>query len=194
MKGTSIITFTGKSFDYKFPQQESICLEDIAHHLALINRYTGATRVPYSVAEHSVRMSYLTTGTPIVNLLHDSAEAYLNDITSPVKIGLGWISDSDYEFDSYRNVESRVLRVIGEALGFRDLYANVLHKDIKIADRIMMATEVRDLMPEGTANTSEFIYYLENVESDHQRIKPWPWDIAEYEFIARFKELTHANH
>ena len=188
MGGKPIITFTGKSFDITQPSHKSVCLEDIAHHLAIINRYAGATRVPYSVAEHSVRMSYLTKGVPIINLLHDSAEAYLADIASPYKKGLGWIRDG--QFISYKDAENDTLRVIGETLGIRNLFLNVKHKDIKIADRIMMATEVRDLMPEGTANTPGFSYLIQDVDADNQRIKPWPWDLAEAEFIARFKELT----
>lgn len=188
MSESSIITFTGKSFDFTYPMQDSILLSDIAHHLALINRYTGATRVPYSVAEHSVRMSYLTTGLPIINLLHDSAEAYLSDIASPHKKGLGWIRDD--QFISYKDAENDTLRVIGEALGVRDLNLHEKHKDIKIADKIMMATEVRDLMPVGTANTPGFICLIPRVVPYSQKIMPWPWDVAEANFIARFKELT----
>ena len=52
-----IQTYTGKAFDLLNPTPEMVEVTDIAHHLALINRFTGATAVPYSVAQHSVLVS-----------------------------------------------------------------------------------------------------------------------------------------
>lgn len=185
----AILTSTGKAFDFTLPRHKSICIEDIAHHLALINRYTGATQVPYSVAEHSVRMSYLTVGVPIINLLHDSAEAYLSDIASPIKKGLGWGINESYL--SYKDAESNVLKYIGETLGVRCLYLNIKHPKIKEADLIMLATEVRDLMPKGTLDHPIFARWIRDIKPDEQRIYPWPWYVAEAKFITRFKELTY---
>ena len=52
-----IVTYTGKLFDIFDPKPELVCIEDIAHSLANQCRYTGHTKVFYSVAQHSVLMA-----------------------------------------------------------------------------------------------------------------------------------------
>ncbi len=66
-------------------------LEDVAHSLAQVVRFTGHTRWRYSVAEHSVLVSLLVEelgGDPhdqMEALLHDATESVLADVASPVK-------------------------------------------------------------------------------------------------------------
>ncbi len=68
-----------------------VCLEDVAHHLAIINRFHGATARPYSVAEHSLLVWRLARGAGLppmgqmAALLHDAHEAYTSDLASPAK-------------------------------------------------------------------------------------------------------------
>lgn len=64
-----------------------IDISDIAHHLSLVNRYTGGSPFPYSVAAHSVWVSnqFGDRDLALAGLLHDAAEAYFNDMASPVK-------------------------------------------------------------------------------------------------------------
>lgn len=180
----SILTYTGRLFDFWEPTPEMICIEDIAHALALTNRYSGHTHTPYSVAEHCERMSYIETAHPLVSLLHEVAEAYVGDIPSPQKGYLWWASDLT-DIVSFREQESRIVRVIGEALGVRDLQGNVKFKGVKEADIIMLATETRDLMP----MTDAFDPWLGGVEPLEAKIYPQPWGLAEDMFLARFEEL-----
>ena len=69
-------------------------IEDIAHQLAIINRYHGATIRPYSVAEHSLLCSEiaqrigLSLVAQMAALLHDGHEPYTNDLSSPAKAAL----------------------------------------------------------------------------------------------------------
>jgi hypothetical protein len=57
----------------------------------MINRYSGATPVAYSVAEHSILVCRIlqkigaSNFTILQGLLHDAHEAYIGDITTPVK-------------------------------------------------------------------------------------------------------------
>lgn len=68
---------------------EDIRLADIAHHLSNVNRFTGGTPWPYSVAQHSLLVaSKIAMVDPLMRLaglMHDASEAYLNDPASPVK-------------------------------------------------------------------------------------------------------------
>jgi 5'-deoxynucleotidase YfbR-like HD superfamily hydrolase len=78
-------------------QPGDIDIRDIANNLARINRYTGATAEPYSVAEHSVKVEARFTKLAggqyrviaprrrLAALLHDAPEAYINDMVNPVK-------------------------------------------------------------------------------------------------------------
>lgn len=90
--------------------REKIKLVDIAHHLSQINRYTGASKFPYSVATHSLACLNLAKARgyfPIelmAVIIHDASEAYLNDMAAPVK--------DLPEFAFYREVEASLQSVI----------------------------------------------------------------------------------
>lgn len=81
-----ITTFTGKRFYQTSPHRDSVCIEDIAHALSMLCRFTGHCREFYSVAEHSIRVAYeLQSQQRIHGLLHDAHEAYLGDTSGPLK-------------------------------------------------------------------------------------------------------------
>ena len=82
-----ILTYTGKMFSPLNPRCEDICIEDIAHSLSNLCRFTGHTRHFYSVAQHCVRVSRLVPPEHALwGLLHDATEAYINDIALPLKM------------------------------------------------------------------------------------------------------------
>ena len=107
-----IQTFTGKAF-YPFdPRPEDICIEDIAHALSNQCRYAGHTHKFYSVAEHSVLLSYAVHPQfARWALLHDSSEAYLTDIPRPIK----------HLLPQYKEAEARVMKCIVERFGLDPL-------------------------------------------------------------------------
>ena len=93
---THIVTASGTEFDLLNPQPEYVHLSDIAHALARIPRYTGHARAGLhcSVAEHSVRVCRLAMRAypgpdkhdyHWAALLHDAHEAYVGDVSSPLK-------------------------------------------------------------------------------------------------------------
>lgn len=126
-RGDWIITYTGKRFYPLDPRPEDIDIEDIAHALSLVNRFTGHTRFPYSVAEHSIECSrYVTDGQYLGALLHDAAEAYVNDLARPFK---------QYLHD-YKIVENRILDVIEDKFG-----VNTRTSQIKTVDARTLVTE-----------------------------------------------------
>ena len=166
-------TYTGKILDFSNPKPEQICIEDIAHALSNICRYTGHTKAFYSVAEHSVRMALdeNLSGNPLTRLLHDSAEAYIGDIVLPLQ-----------EIFPKKEIENKLLVVISKALG----HQIIMTPEVKRSDRIMMVTEVRDLM---ASNNPIWSPYFDQWTPLSQKIYPWPSDLAESAFLSTYKNL-----
>lgn len=85
-----IQTFTGKKFDLLEPTEDMICIEDIAHHLSIENRFTGATEYPYSVGYHCLLVaSKAPENIKLEALLHELEEAYYKDLSTPLKHLIG---------------------------------------------------------------------------------------------------------
>lgn len=85
--------------DLVHPDASQIRLHDIAEHLSRIGRFNGAVIVDnYSVAQHSsmcafaARILNADTGTCMMALLHDAHEAYMGDITTPMKEAIRYVS------------------------------------------------------------------------------------------------------
>ena len=134
-RGDWIQTFTGQRFWPLDPHPDEVDIRDIAHALSMLCRFTGHTKRFWSVAEHSLLVARLAPERlKLAALLHDATEAYLSDISRPMKRQL--------EFAYYREAEARLLRVIGERFGvpMADFEA------CKEADRWALGLEARDLM------------------------------------------------
>lgn len=91
-----IQTYTGRKVSLVNPRPCDIDIEDIAHALSNICRFTGHTREFYSVAQHSIEMVNAVLGSfkggieyrakiCRAALMHDAAETYLGDMNSPLK-------------------------------------------------------------------------------------------------------------
>ena len=89
-----IRTYTGKMFDPLAPEVERIDIVDIAHALSMLCRGNGHMKHFYSVGQHSVncmmeaRARKYSKRVQLGCLLHDASEAYLSDVTRPVKAAL----------------------------------------------------------------------------------------------------------
>ncbi len=90
-KGDSITTYTGRNFYVLDPRPEDVADVDIAHALSLLCRGNGHYRHFYSVGQHSLncleeaRARGYSPRLQMACLVHDGSEAYLSDITRPVK-------------------------------------------------------------------------------------------------------------
>ncbi len=86
-----ILTYKKIEFYPLNPQAEDIDIEDIAHALSLLCRANGHFKHFYSVGLHSINCAYeamargYSERVVLGCLLHDGSEAYLADITRPVK-------------------------------------------------------------------------------------------------------------
>lgn len=110
-KEAVIRTVSGKMVDVVNPDPGTIDIKDIAWALAGEQRFGGHLPERYTVAEHSIWVCELVRahsnpgeGLELEGLLHDSAEAYLRDMPSPIKDLL----------PEYQELEESLLRVIGK--------------------------------------------------------------------------------
>lgn len=173
MKPT-ILTASGNYFDLVRPWRSPITVLDIAHALAHICRFTGHTRVFYSVAQHSVLVSRLVPPEhALAGLMHDAAEAFVGDVSTPLKNLL-----PEYKIVEHR-VEAAVLAKFGLALP--------LPECVKRADLVALRTEQRDLMRDITSG--EGWTSTEGIEPLDRTIEPLLPAAAREQFLARFGEL-----
>jgi hypothetical protein len=141
---TWMLTASGTAFYLALIDPASISQQDIAHHLAAINRYTGAASRPISVAEHSLLVLeilkiYGVTDPSVLlaGLLHDAHEAYITDLSSPMKqlVGAAWDVQE-------RRIQHAVLK------RFKVLTAYASAADlIRRADLTALMTERKYLLP-----------------------------------------------
>lgn len=88
---TFIRTYTRKRFDPINPDSDLIDIIDIAHALSLLCRANGHFKTFYSVGQHSINCMLeaeargYSKKVQLACLLHDASEAYLSDVTRPVK-------------------------------------------------------------------------------------------------------------
>ena len=141
-------TYTGRAFDLRTPRAEDVCLDDIAHALARINRYNGHTRIAYSVAEHSLLVTsslmadYSDHALALAGLLHDAAEAYVGDLIFPLYQALSPAAAAEI-----RTIMGGVEAVILEALRIPlavDLHAPLVReydRRILLNERAALLTE-----------------------------------------------------
>lgn len=176
-----IITSTGRKFWPVQPRAEDVLIDDIAHALAQCARYAGHAPMFYSVAEHSIYVSrwVLECGLVIPRLrlfalLHDAAEAYLGDMTRPLK----------RRMPQYREVEDRVMACVWDRFGFTATEIDRFTAPTKIADGALLATErcqfFKDKHP---------IDWTPPGRPIDQYIACMPWEIARAAFLERFYEL-----
>lgn len=163
---------------------ENINIEDIAHHLAIQNRWVGATSQPICTAQHSFFVMKLCEpfGPRIAlqGLMHDAPEAYLGDVSK-------WLKATP-EMKQYRDAEDRAWKVISGVFGMDE----ELHPEVKRADDVLASYEAE----KGLAKPN-YWFTLSNYspasDLDRSILEPWwfwGWRIAESVFLKEFHRLV----
>ncbi len=171
VKDGFIQTFLGK-FVLSTPVSSDINIMDIAHSLSLQCRFTGHCKRFYSVAEHSVRVANLVE--PSLRkqaLLHDATEAYIGDISRPLKKMLPEIKSIE------RSIQIHISREFGIPVE--------MHDAVKYADDTLLATEKRDLL--GTC--PDDVQWETLPKPIWGQIHPWSPEDAEHKFLSFFYSL-----
>lgn len=186
-KATSILLRSGSYLDLADPDCGRIAPLDIASGLRQL-RFAGQTPRPYTIAQHSLLVLRLVE--PVAAtidaekglhlrrcaLLHDAAEAFIHDVTRPLKALL----------PDYRALEQKFEQRLNAHLG---LVWNAPRREIvKRADLQALAIERRELF-----GCRDRWPVLERIESDDlQRItlgRVWPAEEAEERFLDAFAAL-----
>lgn len=126
-------TVTGIAFEPLNPTPNMFALKDIAVALSQNNRFSGMTKYPYSVAQHSCYVAdwvMRETGDPLLafaGLWHDAMEAQIGDMIKPIKV----------LNPGFTAIEERGLAVAAEKYGFPFPLPEVVHR----ADLVVLANE-----------------------------------------------------
>lgn len=175
-RGDWMQTWTGGRFYPLDPRKSEVEIVDIAFALGNIARYNGHCRF-YSVAEHSVHVSRIVPPEhALQGLLHDAHEAYMGDITRPMKNCLMRL-DADFGLDT---IERRVMIAIASAFGT----SPDLHMWVKNADLAMLALEKMRLWPRSDS------WNLPHGAPRGPLIECLPPQGATLAFLRRYCELT----
>jgi len=164
-------TFTGKRVKLLSPSVDDIDIQDIAHALSHLCRFTGHCARFYSVAEHCWAASHLVEREfALEALLHDAAEAYINDLSRPLK-HLPSMSE-------YLVIEQRFEAAIAVKLGL----PATMSPAVKVTDNRLVVTEARQLLRDHRWTEDLLGYAGWCVEGLDPRA-------AKAAFLFRFKEL-----
>jgi 5'-deoxynucleotidase YfbR-like HD superfamily hydrolase len=171
-----IQTFSGRRFNPTNPIVEAIVIQDVAHALSMQCRFSGHCKKFYSVAQHSVLVSYICNFEDALwGLLHDASEAYLVDVPRPLK--------HSGKFGAYIEFEETMQKAICRrfSLPEKEPYS------VKKADKILLATEARDLLPSLRSD------WTQPTEPLPFHIEAWSPEEAKAAFMKRFFDLTGAG-
>jgi len=164
-------------FDLLEPNFMDVDIRDIAFSLSRLCRFTGHSSEFYSVAQHCIQVSFIVPKKlALQGLLHDASEAYIGDVSQPLKRALGRLAPGALPI-----IEDRIHAAI--AAKFRTQWPH--DPRVKDADLRALATEVRDLMPAAA-------YWDEQQlpEPLPLTITPFSPKDAEKKYLERFREVS----
>lgn len=200
MHGHWIQTYSQRTYRLDRPDPRDVCIADIAHALAAQCRFNGHTEWgggdgqpahPYSVAQHSVIVSRIVgeicgryaesldprINLPLMGLLHDSHEAFVGDVVSPLKALLG---------EPWQRIEFLAECAVQDAFALPCRPGEL--EVVKTADRIALAMEARDLLPGGPIG-----WTLDLPEPLDWKIEPVSPVAAREAFTMEFWRLTRGG-
>ena len=175
---SEIMTYTRTMFDPVRPEADKVNIVDIAHALSLLCRANGHIPSFYSVAQHCIncmkeaRARGYSERLQLACLLHDASEAYLSDVTRPVKA----------ELPRYKEIEAPLQELIWN----KWLDTSLTEEERKLVfavDDAILDYEFRQLMGRKIYEQTPELHSVPNVSfSDFQAF--------EKEFLYLFAQLS----
>lgn len=170
--GPTILCRSGAYFDFEDPEASTFTIDDIAHGLSNICRFTGHCRYFYSVAEHSIHASHIVPQEYAFEaLMHDASEAFVGDVAKPLKCLL----------PDYRKIEDRVEKAVLSRFGLTPPLSQV----VKRADLKMLRVEQSQAMRNGDIWPG-----LSEINAPDVVLRFWQPGEAKARFLSRYEELT----
>ncbi len=173
-----IMTHSKKMFDPLHPDVSLIDIEDIAHALSMLCRANGHFRSFYSVGQHCINCMReaesrgFSRRVQLACLLHDASEAYLSDVTRPVK----------QELPQYKLIEEPLQNVIWKKwLG--SLLSQEEDRQVFAIDDDILENEFPALMGEKLKETVPAL-------RSAPRFDFREFALVEQEYLALFRQLT----
>jgi hypothetical protein len=166
---------SGAMFDYNNPETSDVKIEDIAAALSKVCRFSGHIHRFYSVAQHSINASRIVPHQFAFDaLMHDTSEAFTNDIPTPLK----------YAVPMFKDLETKIETAMAKKFGFTFPLAD----EVKLADSQMLMIEKLELKKDY----SEWAV-LDGIEIEEVcllvDLSPWSPEEAERRFLERYEEL-----
>lgn len=119
-------------FDYNAPGKRAMLIADIARPLSNNCRFAGHLPWHYSIAQHAVNVSRLVPSEyAFTGLMHDTSEAFTNDITTPLKVA----------FPAFKDLEVSIETAMSQMFGF----TFPLPACVKVADLQMLLLEKEEI-------------------------------------------------
>ncbi|CAB5514275.1 hypothetical protein LMG26857_03333 [Achromobacter anxifer] len=156
-----IMTQSAARIDFQDLEASTVRLNDIAHALSWVNRYTGHAAFGFSVAAHSLAISYFlekrgeSAAVQMGGLMHDAHEAYFGDVSTPLKKYLDVVPElrtlgvTQEQIDkfqlAFRAREDAVQDMVAKKLGID--VSLTRHPAVKKADLIALYVERYALLP-----------------------------------------------
>lgn len=132
-------TSTGGTVDLANPYPPTLRIEDIAIHLSRLCRFTGAVDVTIGQHVLTCYQAALAAGLPWDvcrwALLHDAHEAYMGDLSRPLKMALGC--------EVVKRVEERIQVAICTRFGLA--LTPEIHARVQLIDDMAMRAEFASL-------------------------------------------------
>ncbi len=170
-------TVSGRQWPLTAPTADHVHWPDIAEALSKICRFNGHTQSFYSVAQHCCLVAdILPLNERLFGLLHDAHEAFLGDVTSPLKMALAKLG-AKAAFDDLAAITDQAIYT---AAGLEFPVPLAIKSRVKSADLLTLATERRDILSDNKSVDWGCL-----PDPLPKQIKPWPWPKAMEQFMDR---------
>jgi hypothetical protein len=176
-EGISLLS--GSTFNYNDPESCDVKIEDVACALSKVCRFSGHIHYFYSVAQHCVNTSYIVSPEfAFEALMHDTAEAFTNDLPTPLKAAL----------PIFKELEVKIESTMSKKFNFNYPFSPA----IKLADLQMLKME-----KEKIKRDKDRWPLLDGIETneviDLVDLTMWTPPQAEKKYLNRFWELYNGG-